>query len=319
MLKKLLLVFLVSIFLISSLVCGALAKYPEKLITFIVGYSAGGSTDIMARLLAEGLEEVLGQKIIILNKEGAAGELAWTELANAKPDGYTIGTINLPGMIANTIIRPDTTKYSVDDFELIANIVLDPDTCSVNSNSPFQNLNDLIEYAREHPKAVTIGNDGIGTSSYMDYQYIDSIMNIETTKVPFGGAAESSAALLGNHIMASGLHLGEVSQYLNVGSLRALGVMMEERSPDYPDIPTFKEQGVDIVSASARGIIVPKGVSKEIIELLTNATKKVFYSDEFQKKAKDLWPLVFMANEQYKKFFEGQQEFAKKLFELTGN
>jgi len=181
---------LVGIFLISSLVCVSLAEYPEHPLQIIVGFSAGGSTDVMARLIADGLEKELGQKVAVINKPGAGGEVGFTTLAKAKPDGYTIGTINLPGLINITLLRSNTVKYSVGDFELLANIVTDPATFTVYSDSPFQNLNDLIEYAKEHPKAVTIGNSGVGGSGYVDTLYFNSIMNLETTIVPFEGDAK---------------------------------------------------------------------------------------------------------------------------------
>lgn len=319
MLKKLVLFFLVSIFLISSIFFVSLAKYPEKPLELIVAFSAGGSTDIMARLIAEGLEKELGQKVAVINKPGAGGEIGFTALAKAKADGYTIGAVNLPTLITITYLRPNTVKYSVDDFEKIANIVLDPATFTVNADSPFQTLTDLIEYANEHPGAVTIGSSGVGTSGHMNILYFDSIMNLKTTAVPFEGDAPVRAALLGNHIMASAIKISEASVYLEEGSMRTLGVMAAERLPDYPDIPTFKEQGVDMVSASARGIATPKGVPKDIIEILSKAIEKVVNSDEFIKKAKDMnMPLNFMLSNKYKEFFMSQDEFTKKFLKATG-
>ena len=317
--KKTFLICLLIIFTVSFLTLAGLAKYPEKPLNIVVAFSAGGSTDVMARLLAEGLEKELGQKVAVINKPGAGGEIGFTEIAKAKPDGYTIGAVNLPTLITITFMRPDTVKYSVDDFEKIANIVLDPATFTVSADSPFQNLNDLLEYAKEHPKAVTIGNSGVGTSGYMNILYFNSIMDLETTPVPFEGDAPCRAALLGNHIMASAIKISEAAPYLAEGTMRTLGVMAEERLPNYPDIPTFKEQGVDMVSASARGIAAPKGVPQDIIEILSKAIEKVVKSDFFLQKAADMnMPLYYMPSEKYKEFFKNQEEFTKKFLKVTG-
>ena len=317
--KKFFLSCLIIIFAISFLTLTGIAKYPDKPLNLIVAFSAGGSTDVMSRLIAEGLEKELGQKVAVINKPGAGGEIGFTAIAKAKPDGYTIGAVNLPTLITITLMRPDTVKYSVDDFEKIANVVLDPATITVNADSPFQNLTDLIKYAEEHPKAVTIGNSGVGTSGYMNILYFNAIMNLETTAVPFEGDAPCKAALLGNHIMGSAVKISEADAYLTEGTMRTLGVMADERLANYPDIPTFKEQGVDMVSASARGIAAPKGVPQDIIETLSKAVEKVVKSDFFVQKAAAMnMPLNYIPTEEYKEFFKSQEEFTKKFLKTTG-
>jgi len=317
--KRFSLFLIIAILIISSLSLTGMATYPERTISIIVGYSAGGSTDLMARFIAEGLEKELGQKVVVINRPGAGGEIGFTDVAKAKPDGYTLGTVNLPGLINLTLMRPDTVQFSVDDFEKIANIVLDPSTITVNVDSPFQNLTDLIDYAKEHPKAVTIGNSGVGSSSDMETLYFNTIMDIETTAVPFEGDAGVRAALLGSHIMAAAIKISEADPYLAQGTMRILGVMADERLPKYPDIPTFKEQGVDIVSSSARGIAGPKGIPQDIIETLSKAIEKVVKSDFFVQKAADMnMPLYYLSPEEYKEFFKSQEVFAKKLLEVPG-
>ena len=317
--RKITLICVLTIFIISLLASTGSAKYPEKALELFVAFSAGGSTDVMARLIADGLEKELGQKVAVINKPGAGGEIGFTEIAKAKPDGYAIGAVNLPTLITIGLLRPDTVQYSVDDFEKIANVVLDPATFTVHADSPFQNLTDLIDYAKENPMAVTIGNDGVGVSGYMNTLYFNTIMDIETTLVPFEGDAPTRAALLGNHIKAAALKISEAAPHLEDGTMRVLGVMTDERLPNYPDIPTCKEQGVDMVSASARGICAPKGVPQDIVEILSSAIEKVVKSDLFVQKAKEMnMPLNYMPSEKYKDFFKSQEEFTINFLKVTG-
>jgi tripartite-type tricarboxylate transporter receptor subunit TctC len=313
-----LLVLVLLILLISTFQTSiSAAKYPERAVEIIVAWSAGGSTDVVARILAGELEKILGQRFLVINKPGAGGEIGFTEIALAKPDGYTIGMINIPAAITPYLFRPEACKYTIESFTPIANIITDPGTVTVRADSPFNTLEDFVEYAKEHPGALPIANDGIGASSHLNQLVFEYVAGIELNKVPFAGDAPQRAAVLGGHIAACGIKGSEAYPYVKEGTMRILGVMTKKRVSFLPDVPTFEEQGYPVFAFSARGVVAPKGLPVEIRKILADAIAKVVASPEFVEKAqtKLKMPIDYIAGDEYVEFLKEQDKLTRIIWE----
>jgi len=261
----------------------AQSSYPDRPIQMIVAYSAGGGTDIAARTLAPFIGKYLNGSVTVVNKPGAGGEVGFTEIAQAKPDGYTIGFINTPNLVTIPIQRE--TRYQLESFTPVNNVVYDPGGVHVRPDSEIQSLAGLVEYAKANPNAVTYGTTGIGSDDHLAMLALERAADIKMTHVPFPGSSAVRSALMGGHISLGVFNMGEGVSMLREGQVRSLGQMGENRWDQAADIPTFKEQGYDIVQGSSRGIATPAGVSDEIIQKLAAAIQKAIADPEFQKKA----------------------------------
>src|SRR5512140_630341 len=239
----------------------AQAAYPEQPINMIVAYAPGGGTDIVARVLARYLEKYLGNdaKIVVLNKPGAGGAIGFTALASAPPDGYTIGFINTPSVLTVPIERK--VSFTWQSFDLLGNIVDDPDNFSVQADSPIKTLADLAAYAKANPGQVSVGTTGVGSDDHLSMMMFEKAAGVKMNHIPFKGAAEVHQAVATGQIMVAAMNIGEALQYIKGGTrLRNLGQMSVTRTNLAPNLPTFKEQGYDIVMASLRGMAAPKGL-----------------------------------------------------------
>ena len=276
----------------------AQADYPERPITMIVAFSPGGGTDVAARSLAPFIEKYLDGSITVVNKPGAGGEVGFTAIAQAEPDGYTIGFLNTPNLITIPIERD--TRYELENIAPIASVVDDPGGFHVRSESEFETLDELIAYAKEHPNAVTFGTTGIGSDDHLAALALQRAAGIELTHVPFPGASAVRAALLGGHISLGVFNMSEAVSFIEEGRVRPLGQMAEERWPVTPDVPTFREQGYDIVQGSIRGIGAPAGVPDEVLQKVASAIEQAINDPEFQQIAADQsLPLRFMGPQAY--------------------
>jgi len=252
---------------------GVLAKYPEKPIKVIVAYSAGGGTDISFRLLCKYAEKYVGVPLIVENRTGAGGEVGFTAIAKAKPDGYTIGGINTTPVTAIPIERK--AEFTLDSFKPIVMVMDDPCVWAVLPDSPYKNVKDVVDEAKKYEKPVfTIGTSGIGNDDHLGIIGFEQMAGIKMLVVPFAGAAPARTALLGGHITLWGGNVGEAALLQEAGKLRILGVMAKERHPFIPNIPTFEEQGYPIYMESTRGIAAPKGIPKERLDFLIDAFAK---------------------------------------------
>lgn len=294
------------------------AEYPERPITMIVAYSAGGGTDVAARTLAPYIEKYLGDgaSITILNKPGAGGEVGFTELANATPDGYTIGFVNTPNAL--TIPFERETRYSVDSFQPIGNVVDDPGVFAVLPDSPIKTLDDLVAAAKEKPGELTFGSTGIGSDDQLAMMKFERISGADLRHVPFEGSAPARTALLGGHIDVGVINAGEAMPYVEEGQLRLLGQMGAERWEGAPEVPTFKEQGYDVVSGSQRGIAAPKGMSQEHIDALAAAIEQAIQDPEFRQQAEDqALPLRYLGPAEYQELLNQASSEAEQIWNET--
>jgi tripartite-type tricarboxylate transporter receptor subunit TctC len=279
----------------------AQAAYPEQPIKMIVAYGAGGGTDIVARVMAPYIAKYLGNNasIVVVNRPGAGGGIGFAEIANATPDGYTIGFINTPNVLTIPIERK--ASFHWQGFDLLGNVIDDPGNFSVHADSPIKSLKDLVAYAKANPGAVSYGTTGIGSDDHLAALMFERAAGVKLTHVPFKGAAEVHNAVASKQIFMAAMNIGEALQYAKGGSpLRQLGQMSTSRTNLAPAIPTFKEQGYDIVMASLRGIAAPKALPPAVREQLVNAVQKAAADPEFQAKAANSFaPLRYLAPARY--------------------
>ena len=288
-------------------------RFPERAITMIVAFPPGGGTDVAARTLARFMERELGQPLVVQNRSGAAGEIGWAELARARPDGYTIGFINTPNIVTIPIERQ--ARYRLEDFAPIANVVDDPGAYFVPVNSPLQNLADLVTYARANPERVTYGTTGIGSDDHLATLAFERLAGIRLTHVPFSGAAQVRTAVLGRQITLAAMNIGEGLPDIQQGQLRALGQMAAERWELARDVPTFGEQGYDVVQGSMRGIAAPAGVPSERLEQLATAIRRVMEDPEFRRLAvQQSLPLRYLGPEEYRTALLAMREDYQRLW-----
>ncbi|WP_300586230.1 tripartite tricarboxylate transporter substrate binding protein [Marivita sp.] len=294
----------------------ALADYPEKPVEVIVGYSAGGGTDIMARTVAQFLEQELGDgaSVVVKNMPGAGGQIGFTEVATAAPDGYTLGTFNLPAALALTHDRE--ADYDVNSYTYLANFVEDPNTITVAASSPFQTLGDLLEAAQADPGAITVGLSSLGGNDHFSANMMQAASGAEFTLVPFKGASNARTAIMGGHVAAGTMTLGQTTSFPD--ELRVLAVLADERSPFRPDVPTAKELGFDVQMSSLRGIVAPAGMDPALADQLRAALSAVNENPEFQAMmAEQGNPIAFMLGEDFAATAAKQDGVAANIWEET--
>jgi tripartite-type tricarboxylate transporter receptor subunit TctC len=310
--SKLLLALAFGLFLLSP----AKAEYPDRPITMVVAYAPGGSTDVTARILAGFIEKHLpNAKIAVINRVGAGGQIGFEALAQAEPDGYTIGFINTPNVLTLPIER--RVRFHWRQFDLLGNILDDPGGFSVHRDHPIKSLDELAAYAKAHPGDVTVGTSGVGSDDHLAMLAFEKIAGVKMTHVPFGGAAPVRSALEGRHIVLGAVNIGEAKQFSEAGApFRNLGQMSLKRVDIAPDVPTFKEQGYDIEMASLRGMAAPKGLPPAIRQRLVEAVAKAADDPEFRAKMKATYsPLRFLAPAEYAAVLESAEAQFQALWQ----
>ena len=294
----------------------AFAEYPEKPITVIVGYSAGGGTDVMARNVAPFLEKYLGDgaSVVVKNMPGASGQIGITEVANADPDGYTLGTYNLPGMMARTLDRK--TDYSADSFTFLANIVNDPNVIVTSKKTEIDTLEKLIEQAKTNPGAITVGMSSLGGDDHLALTKFQDVTGTEFMIVPFKGSAPARTAILGGHVAAGVLNVSEVAKFAE--ELNVLGLAQKERSEFAPDVPTMAEQGVELINGSMRGFVAPKGLPSDVEAKLMKAFEQASKDPELlAKMSATANPVSVALAEDFEKLNGELYQLAKQIWETT--
>ena len=265
----------------------AQAAWPDdKPIEIIVGFAAGGETDIMARGLAPFIGKHLGGKatMIVVNKVGASGEIGNAYLQRSQPDGYTLGVVNVPPLLFVPLIKK--AQYDPKEFALLARAVSDPTLLIVQKNSPFTSLKQVVLALKEKPRSLSFGYNGIGTNGHLAMLQLQSVTGISLNDIPFNGSGPSKNALLGGHTQFMFTSLTAVpNPEQEATPLRILSQFMEKRVSALPNVPTAREEGLDVIMPSDRGFAVPKAVPSEIRLRLEKAIEASLKDPEFLKTA----------------------------------
>jgi tripartite-type tricarboxylate transporter receptor subunit TctC len=251
----------------------ALAQaYPSKPITLIVPWPAGGSTDRHFRALAEIAGKHLGQPVVVQNQPGGGGTNGPGTMAlNAKPDGYTIaqfpmGMLRIPHM-------QKTAWHPINDFSFIIGVSGYTFGFVVRADSPYKTFNDYIEAARKQPGKIDFGSTGVGTSPHLLIEEVSDVAKVQLNHIPFKGNADLMQALLGGHVMAASDATGW-DKFVDAGQMRLLVTFGANRTKRWPDVPTAKDLGYNIVSNSPYGLVGPKGMDPAVMKTLHDAFKK---------------------------------------------
>jgi tripartite-type tricarboxylate transporter receptor subunit TctC len=288
------------------------ADYPTRPIEVIVPSSAGGGTDVMARLFAEVSKKYIPQPLVVTNKPGAGGGIGMTEAQRAPADGYKMGVL-----ISELAIIPhlNMTKVTTADFIPIARLNGDPGLIAVRADSPWQTIDQLLAAARKKEGAVSMGNAGTGTIWHLAAAAVEQKTGVKFNHVPYQGAAPSVLALVGGHVDAITVSPAEIGSFVSAGTVRVLVSMGEGRSPaPYDNVATFKEKGVDLVLGTWRGLGVPLNTPPEVVKYLRDATRKTAEDPAFRAalvKA-NLQP-AYMEGEQFQSFMNSQSTYFKSL------
>lgn len=250
----------------------AQSGYPARPVELIVPAGAGGGTDVLARAFAEASRKHFSQPITVVNRPGASGMIGHGEMINAKPDGYKLAMV-----FAEIVIVPHLglTKLSYEDFTPIALLNSDPAAVTVKADAPWKNLNEFIADSRKKNGDMRMGNSGAGSIWHLAAASLEISQGIKFNAVPFGGAAPAVLALMGGHIDAVAVSPAEVAVHVQAGKLRTLAVMADKRSKGgFENVPTAKEQGVNLSIATWRGLAAPKGTPPEIVAMLAEVARK---------------------------------------------
>lgn len=275
------LITLVCLAIFSVIASAASAQdYPSKSVNYVIPFGPGGESDITARHQQSFFKKLYGQDLIISYKPGGGGAVGWSQLNKMKGDGYNIIGINLP----HIIIKPQQKDvgFKTEDITGVFMFHYTPDAIVVNADSELKTLAELIDYAKQNPGKLTFSGSGKGTANHLAQIRFDKMAGIKTTYVAFKGTGKAVAALLGNQVK------GEWG-YTSVGAkqedkVRMLAVAMEERHPRFPDVPTFKELGFDLVSGAYRGVAVPKSTPEEVRQQLSKMIGEINADPEFRAR-----------------------------------
>lgn len=303
--------------MLASGTLGAAAQdFPTKPITHIMPWSAGGGTDSVMRTFLQYAEEPLGVPIRTQNVTGAQSGVGTLRLMNARPDGYTIGTLTWDSMI--TVPYFDLVPgYDTDKLAYLANVTLYGTVLAVNADTPWETVEDFVEDAKANPGEYTISNSGTSGIWHLHALDMADKLGIELNHVPFStGSAPQREALLSGENDAASVSYATIASAHEAGQVRVLATMSEERDPAIPDVPTFKELGYDVVWGGMRVIAVPAETPREIQETLTAAFKEAFDNPEFQQRAEEVgMGAYWMDGEEARTFVQSTQERAYQMLD----
>ncbi len=245
----------------------ARAAWPaDRPIEVIVPYPPGGGVDTMARAVLPVLQNHLaGARFVVVNRPGAGGQLGWEAAQAAAPDGYTIAATSVPALVTYPIER--STRYRALDFTFLANVVDDPGGLFVAAASPLRTLADLVAAARARPGQLSYGSTGIGSDDHLLMIGFEEATGLRPLNhIPFNGMAPLAAQLLGGHLDVGAFNMSEGLALLRDGKIRALGEAAAERWSQTNEVPTFREQGIDLISGATRGFVAPPNLPAEIAQ-----------------------------------------------------
>lgn len=264
----------------------ALAQaYPSKPITIIVPFAAGGTTDILARILGQYMAGAMGQTVVVDNRAGAGGNIGGQAAARAPADGYTLfmGTVGTHAI--NASLYKKMPFDPVKDFAPLTRVAMVPNVLVVNPSQPFKTVQELIAYAKANPGKVTCGSSGNGSSIHLSCELFKTMAKVDLLHVPYKGSAPAVNDLLGNQIAIMFDNLPSALQHIKAGNLRALGVTSAKRSPELPDVPTIAEAGVPGYEATSWfGMFAPAATPPAILTQLNAVIVKALNDPDVKKR-----------------------------------
>lgn len=259
-------------------------SYPDRPVKVLIAFPAGGTIDTLGRILAQKLTEAWGQNVVIENRPGAGGNIGAAAAAQAAPDGYTLH-FGAQTLAVNVTIAPYQNLDPVKDFEPIILTATATDVLVVPTTSPFQNVRQLIDYAKSHPGELNYCSLGVGTSSHLSTVQFADIAGLKLQHVPYTGFSQATTDLVAGRIALWMPTLGGSLGSIQAGKMRALAISGPERAPAVPDIPTFKEQGIEFGESSWYAMFAPRGTPKPIIAKVNADVERILAMPDVKEKA----------------------------------
>lgn len=299
----------------------ASSDYPNRPIRLLVGFTAGGATDVSARLIAQKMTEVLGQSVVVENRTGAAGTLAANEVARAAPDGYTLlyTTSSIHGISPN--IQPKLGWDPIKDFEPIALVAKYPQALVANNDVPAKTLPDLIALIRANPGKYSYASAGTGGTQHLAAALLGAEAKIDVVHVPYKGMSAAYADLMAGRIQFMFDNAPSAMSFITTDKVQGLGVTSMERLKTLPNVPTVAESGFPGYEVQAwSGFVAPAGTPQAVIDKLNDAAKKAVATPEVQKWLVDNGssPNLVDTPESFSKFIVSELAFWKQAVEISG-
>jgi len=297
----------------------AIARYPDHPIRVIVGFSAGGATDIIARMVGQGLSKRLGQAVVIENKPGAGGTIATGYVAKAPPDGYTLLFTSASHAI-NAMLYKSLPFDPVKDFEPVVPAASTLNILAVNPSMPVHSVQEFIAYARAHPGKVTMASAGVGSSSHLAGVLFNTMADIKVTHVPYKGTADALRDLAAGEVDSTVDSVSAYLPYLKNGSLRALGVGDLQRNPLLPEVPTIDASGLKGYEVNAWvGILAPARTPRAIVDLLNQQVNDILKSPDVVRQLRSLGSRPLGGTpDQYAALIKHDIEMYARLIKVAG-
>jgi tripartite-type tricarboxylate transporter receptor subunit TctC len=267
----------------------AQAAYPERPITLIVPFAAGGPTDVVARIVGDNMSRTLGQQIVVENVTGAGGTTGTSRAAQATPDGYTIMMGHMGTHGAAPAVYPNLKYDPVKDFLPIGLAAGTPILIVARKNLPPKDLKEFISYAKANSEKLNEAQAGVGSVSFTTCSLLNSILGIKPTRVPYQGTGPALNDLVGGQVDYMCDQIVNLTPQIQAGSIKAYGIATEKRSPALPDVPTTKEGGLPEFQVSAwNALFAPKGTPGEVVTKLNGALGKALDDESTRKRLLDL-------------------------------
>jgi len=301
--------------LATAMPAAAQTDYPAKPVALIVPFTAGGRTDVVGRIVAQHLQTALGKPVAVVNKPGASSVLGANEVANAKPDGYTLGFFSTSAVTAQYTVP---TPMSLKNYELVAIVNSDPAAIAVAEKAPWQTLKELVDDARTKPGQFRIGMIP-GASAQIFAAGFARAASIDLIQVPFKGDTEGAVALAGGHIE---VHVAVPVAYKSLvdgKKVRILAIGAEGRSSLYGNVATFRENGVDLVIGAFHGVFAPKGTPSRIVDKIAERVQAALAAPELMRQMSDVGAAVyFLRGAQAQAYLDNQDEAYRAVIEALG-
>jgi len=279
----------VSITLITSLCTDlhAASAYPERAITVIVPYAAGGVTDLAARAISEAIEKILKQPVVVVNKPGGRATVGGYAVVTAKPDGYTLGFLPIASCLPEVFSYFFDAPYTSADFKPISGVASAAMSFAVKADAPWNSFKELVEYAKKNP-GLKVGTPGRQTGPYMVMVQVNKKDKVNLVDVPFGGGdAETTPALLGGHIPVGAIDYSAIKSLVDAKKLKVLAVCTNKRVDFAPNVPTVVELGYELPYVSILGLFGPKETPDEIVKKIDDAVSMASQDQAFKTRLRD--------------------------------
>lgn len=298
--------------------------FPDKPITVVVPFPAGGASDTTARVLSEKMSSLLGQPLVVDNKPGATGAIGATLVKEAPADGYTMMVASIGTYSINPFLQKDLKYDPQKDFDLITVAVRTPNVLVANPDFPVNTVAELVDYMKKNPGKVSFASSGSGSSDHLTAALFMQSTETEGTHVPYKGGAPAIADLIGGHVNVSFQNLGAIAEHVKAGKLKALAVSGSARVPQVPDAPTLTEAGYPgIVVYSWQGVAAPKGLPDDVRAKLSEAAVNALKSPEVNGKFSEMgFEVVANTNDEFATFLTDELARWKSVIEtgkITAN